>query len=126
MTEQTPSEYSGSGCPCPMGICLASGCLHANRNKARSMDSSFSMSPGVFKYSSVSGHIKPGFGASLSGSSGYEGGEMMSLDEEISSLQKENNHSDSQLHRIKADVTGMETEASSEDKESAEIKRRNA
>ena len=82
---------------------------------------------------------------------GYEGGEMMSLDEEISSLQKENNHSDSQLHRIKADVTGMETEASSEDKvsvgimeaenrglclnkdktillfqESAEIKRRNA
>ena len=76
---------------------------------------------------------------------------MMSLDDEISSLQKENNHSDSQLHRIKADVTGMETEASSEDKvsageleaenrglclnkdktillfqESAEIKRRNA
>ena len=48
----------------------ASGCPHANRNKARSMDSSFSMSPGVFKYSSVSGHIKPGFGASLSGSSG--------------------------------------------------------
>ena len=48
----------------------ASGCPHANRNKARSMDSTFSMSPGVFKYSSVSGHIKPGFGASLSGSSG--------------------------------------------------------
>ena len=47
---------------------------------------------------------------------GYEGGEMMSLDEEISSLHKENNHSDSQLHRIKADVTGMATEASSEDK----------
>ena len=74
---------------------------------------------------------------------------MMSLDDEISSLQKENNHSDSQLHRIKADVAGMETEANGEDKvsggvqlrtglcsnkdktvllfqESAEIKRRNA
>ena len=42
--------------------------------------------------------------------------EMMSLDDEISSLQKENNHSDSQLHRIKADVAGMETEANGEDK----------
>ena len=74
---------------------------------------------------------------------------MMSLDDEISSLQKENHHSDSQLHRIKADVAGMETEANGEDKvsggvqlrtglcsnkdktillfqESAEIKRRNA
>ena len=51
---------------------------------------------------------------------GYEGGEMMSLDDEISSLQKENNHSDSQLHRIKADVAGMETEANGEDKVSGE------
>ena len=40
----------------------------------------------------------------------------MSLDEEISSLQKENSHADSQLHRIKADVAGMEVEAGSEDK----------
>ncbi len=45
---------------------------------------------------------------------------MMSLDDEISSLQKENNHSDSQLHRIKADVAGMETEANGEDKVSGE------
>ena len=41
---------------------------------------------------------------------------MMSLDEEISHLQKENNHVDSQLHRMKSDVTGMETDAASEDK----------
>ena len=46
----------------------ASGCPHANRNKARTMESTFSMSPGVFKYSS---HIKPSFGTgSLTGTSG--------------------------------------------------------
>ena len=47
---------------------------------------------------------------------GYEGSEMMSLEEEISHLQKENSQVDSQLHRIKSDVGGMETDASSEDK----------
>ena len=96
------------------------------------MESTFSMSPGVFKYSS---HIKPSFGtASLSATSGtagglgglvvteltaagYEGGgDMMSLDEEISHLQKENSQVDSQLHRMKSDVGGMETEAASDDK----------
>ena len=41
---------------------------------------------------------------------------MMSLDEEISHLQKENSQVDSQLHRMKSDVGGMETEAASEDK----------
>ena len=41
---------------------------------------------------------------------------MMSLEEEISHLQKENSQVDSQLHRIKSDVGGMETDASSEDK----------
>ena len=41
---------------------------------------------------------------------------MMSLDDEISHLQKENNHVDSQLHRMKSDVTGMETDAATEDK----------
>ena len=69
---------------------------------------------------------------------------MMSLDEEISHLQKENSQVDSQLHRMKSDVGGMETEAASDDKvlgvttvktkikyfhcfkEAAEIKRRNA
>ena len=40
----------------------------------------------------------------------------MSLDDEISHLQKENNHVDSQLHRMKSDVTGMETDAATEDK----------
>ena len=99
------------------------------------MESTFSMSPGVFKYSS---HIKPSFGTgSLSATSGrvewsenlswqgndwaacagYEGGgDMMSLDEEISHLQKENSQVDSQLHRMKSDVGGMETEAASDDK----------
>ena len=92
----------------------ASGCPHANRNKARTMESTFSMSPGVFKYSS---HIKPTFGTgSLAANSGYEGGDMMSLDEEISHLQKENSQVDSQLHRMKSDVGGMETEAASDDK----------
>ena len=48
---------------------------------------------------------------------GYEGGgDMMSLDEEISHLQKENSQVDSQLHRMKSDVGGMETEAASDDK----------
>ena len=41
---------------------------------------------------------------------------MMSLDEEISHLQKENSQVDSQLHRMKSDVGGMETEAASDDK----------
>ena len=40
---------------------------------------------------------------------------MMSLDEEISHLQKENSQVDSQLHRMKSDVGGMETEAASDD-----------
>ena len=78
------------------------------------MEASFSMSPGVFKYSS---HLKPSFGAGA----GYEGeggagGGMLGLDEEISHLQKETSHADSQLHRIKADVASMETDAASEDK----------
>lgn len=116
-------DYS-SGLSCPMGICLASGCPHANRNKARSMES-LAMNPGVFKYGSH--HIKPNFGPGpISANQGYDGSEMMSLEEEISHLQKENNHVDSQLHRMKSDVTSMETDLSVEDKESAEIKRRNA
>ena len=41
---------------------------------------------------------------------------MMSLDDEISHLQKENNQSDSQLHRLKSDVTGLETDNTSDDK----------
>ena len=73
------------------------------------------MSPGVFKYSS---HLKPSFGAGAG--AGYEeggaGGGMLGLDEEISHLQKETSHADSQLHRIKADVASMETDAASEDK----------
>ena len=40
----------------------------------------------------------------------------MNLDDEISHLQKENNHSDSQLHRLKSDVAGMEVDAASDDK----------
>ena len=40
----------------------------------------------------------------------------MSLDDEISHLQKENNQSDSQLHRLKSDVTGLETDNTSDDK----------
>ena len=80
------------------------------------MEASFSMSPGVFKYSS---HLKPSFGAGAG--AGYDGeggagGGMLGLDEEISHLQKETSHADSQLHRIKADVTSMETDAASEDK----------
>ena len=45
----------------------------------------------------------------------------MSLDDEISHLQKENNHVDSQLHRMKSDVTGMETDAATEDKVDGQI-----
>ena len=76
------------------------------------MEASFSMSPGVFKYSS---HLKPSFGAGA-GYEGEAGGGMLGLDEEISHLQKETSHADSQLHRIKADVASMETDAASEDK----------
>merc|ERR1711953_164004 len=35
-------EEYGAGLSCPMGICLASGCPHANRNKSRSMKSDMS------------------------------------------------------------------------------------
>jgi len=117
-------EEYGAGLSCPMGICLASGCPHANRNKSRSMESSL-MNPSVLKYGGH--HIKPAFGPGpLSVNQGYEGSEMMSLEEEISHLHKENSHVDSQLHRMKSDMSSMEQDISSDDKESAEIKRRNA
>ena len=47
---------------------------------------------------------------------GLESGEMMSLEDEISHLQKENSRIESQLSRMKGDVSSAETEAVSEDK----------
>ena len=47
---------------------------------------------------------------------GLETGEMMSLEDEISHLQKENSRIESQLSRMKGDVNSAETEAVSEDK----------
>ena len=45
-----------------------------------------------------------------------EGGELLSLEDEISHLQKENSRIESQLSRMKGDITGAESEASSDDK----------
>ena len=47
---------------------------------------------------------------------GLEGGELLSLEDEISHLQKENSRIESQLSRMKGDITGAESEASSDDK----------
>ena len=48
--------------------------------------------------------------------SGLEGGEMLSLEDEISHLQKENSRIESQLSRMKGDVGSSESEAASEEK----------
>ena len=47
---------------------------------------------------------------------GLETGEMMSLEDEISHLQKENSRIENQLSRMKGDVTSSEVEAASDDK----------
>ena len=47
---------------------------------------------------------------------GLETGEMMSLEDEISHLQKENSRIENQLTRMKGDVTSSEVEAGSDDK----------
>ena len=47
---------------------------------------------------------------------GLESGEILSLEDEISHLQKENSRIESQLSRMKGDLTGVESEASSDDK----------
>ena len=47
---------------------------------------------------------------------GLESGEMMSLEDEISHLQKENSRIESQLSRMKGDVGSAEAEAVNEDK----------
>ena len=47
---------------------------------------------------------------------GLETGEMMSLEDEISHLQKENSRIESQLSRMKGDVGSAEAEAVNEDK----------
>ena len=48
--------------------------------------------------------------------SALETPEMMSLEDEISHLQKENSRIESQLSRMKGDVNSAETEAVTEDK----------
>ena len=47
---------------------------------------------------------------------GLETGEMMSLEDEISHLQKENSRIENQLSRMKGDVTSSDVEAVSDDK----------
>ena len=47
---------------------------------------------------------------------GLETGEMMSLEDEISHLQKENSRIENQLSRMKGDVNSAEAETEAEDK----------